>query len=155
MKQEQNLIKCWNCGESLDISEALYKEVEGRLRVELAVEAANREQELAGEIREKVRGEIELEIANLKEELDQKSVQLRELNQAKTEVERLRREKAELRDEISLEKERELTEQLRIEKAKMRVNVEDEFTFKVKELEKKLEDQHRDLAEYLRGLNVE
>jgi len=143
MKHEQNTIKCWKCGESLDISEALYKDVEGRLRGELAAESALRERELVREVGEKVRGEIGIEVATLKEELDQKSLQLRELNQAKSEVERLRREKAELRDEISLEKERELTEQLRIEKAKMRINVEDEFTFKIKELEKKLEDQQK------------
>ncbi|MBK9437644.1 MAG: hypothetical protein IPN51_06580 [Chloracidobacterium sp.] len=143
MKQEQNTIKCWKCGEALDISEALYKDVEGRLRAELAVESALRERELVREVGEKVRGEIGIEVATLKEELDQKSLQLQEFNQAKSEVERLRREKAELRDEISLEKERELTEQLRIEKAKMRINVEDEFTFRIKELEKKLEDQQK------------
>ncbi|MBK7802791.1 MAG: hypothetical protein IPJ55_09020 [Chloracidobacterium sp.] len=84
MKQEQNTIKCWKCGESLDISEALYKDVEGRLRGELAAESALRERELVREVGEKVRGEIGIEVATLKEELDQKSLQLQELNQAKS-----------------------------------------------------------------------
>lgn len=149
MKQDQNTIKCKKCGEALDISEALFKDVEERLKAEWAVEATTREHELEREIGNKVRKEVSVEVALLKDELDQKSEQVRELSQAKAEVERLRREKAELREEIALEKERELTEQLRIEKAKMRTNIEDEFTFKVKELEKKLEDQQK-LAEEMK-----
>jgi len=149
MKQEHNTIKCGNCGELLDISEALFKDVQEKLRAEFALEAAARESQLEREINAKVRKDLSVEVTLLKEELEQKSEKVRELNQAKVEVERLRREKAELRDEVSLEKEREMTEQLRIAKANMRTNLEDEFTFRIKELEKKLEDQQK-LAEEMK-----
>ncbi len=79
----------------------------------------------------------------LKAELDAKSEQVRELNKSKADVERLTREKEELRDSISLEKERELNEKLASERIKIRQQAEESNEMKIKELEKKLEDQKK------------
>jgi len=45
-------------------------------------------------------------IRALREELDQKSGQLKEYNKAKSEIERLKREKSELKDSIEAESEK-------------------------------------------------
>lgn len=149
MKKEQN-INCPKCGEPIDVSEVLSRQIESRLAKEFEVRQAEHEQELEGVIRERVRKDSEAEILELKQELDEKSDQLRDLNKTKAEIERLRREKEELRDQIALEKEIEFSQKLKSEKSKIRGNVEEEYTFKLRELEKQLEDQKELAAEMKR-----
>jgi len=79
----------------------------------------------------------------------QADVNLRELNQTKLSIEQLKREKDQLRDTVTLEKEKELTERLQIERLNIQNHVEEQTALKIKELEKKLEDQ-KDLAEVMR-----
>lgn len=146
---EQN-INCPKCGEPIDVSEVLSRQVESRLRTEFEARQAEREIECERAIRDRVQQDTEAEISELRKELDEKSGQLRDLKKTKAEIERLRREKEELRDEIALEKELELTEKLKAEKAKIRSSVEEEYTFKVRELEKQLEDQKELAAEMKR-----
>ncbi len=147
--KEQN-INCPKCGEPINVSEVLSRQVESRLEKEFEARQAEHAKELETIIRDRIRKESESEVLELKKELDEKSGQLRDLNKTKAEIERLRREKAELRDEIALEKEIELTEKLKAEKAKIRSSVEEEYTFKMRELEKQLEDQKELAAEMKR-----
>lgn len=149
MKKEQN-INCPKCGESIDVSEVLSRQIESRLAKEFEVRQAEHEQELECVIRERVRKDSEAEILELKQELDEKSDQLRDLNKTKAEIERVRREKEELRDQIALEKEIEFSQKLKSEKSKIRGSVEEEYTFKLRELEKQLEDQKELAAEMKR-----
>lgn len=147
---DQNILECPKCGETINVSEVLSRQVEQRLQDEFASRQAERERELEQGLRVQIKGERETEVRELKKELDEKSLQVRELNKTRAEVERLRREKEELRDEIVLEKERELSEKLKTEKSKIRTNLEEEYTFKMRELEKQLEDQKELAAEMKR-----
>jgi len=147
--REQN-INCPKCGEPIDVSEVLSRQVETRLKTEFEARQVEHDKELERAIRDRVKQDAEAEVSELRKELDEKSDQLRDLNKTKAEIERLRREKEELRDEIALEKEIEFSEKLKTEKSKIRGSVEEEYTFKLRELEKQLEDQKELAAEMKR-----
>jgi hypothetical protein len=123
--REQN-INCPKCGEPIDVSEVLSRQVETRLKTEFEARQAEHDKELECTIRDRVKQESEAEMSELKKELDEKSDQLRDLNKTKAEIERLRREKEGLRDEIVLEKEIEFSEKLKSEKSRIRGSVEEE-----------------------------
>lgn len=146
---EQNSLKCPKCGESINVSDVLAKQVESRLQKEFEARQALRDKELEKSVVERVRKQTEIELLELKQELDEKSEQVQELNRTKAEIQRLRREKDELRDAIALEKEVEFTQQLRTEKAKIQNQVKEEYTFKVLELQHQLEVQ-KGLAEEMK-----
>jgi hypothetical protein len=147
---KEQSINCPKCDEPIDVSEVLSRQVESRLAKEFEARQAEREKELECVIRERLRKDGEAEVLELKQELDEKSDQLRDLNKTKAEVERLRREKEGLREEIALEKEIEFSEKLKSEKSKIRGSVEEEYTFKLRELEKQLDDQKELAAEMKR-----
>ena len=117
MDQGSSAIKCPNCGEAIDVSEALSHQVEDNLRKEYEnklVEARMEDRaRLEHELREEIEGEQVDRIKSLQSELSKKSSQVRALNRAKADVERLRREQEELRGKIELETQEELNRQLR------------------------------------------
>lgn len=145
----QNFLECPKCGESINVSDVLAKQVESRLQKEYANRQIEREKQLEQEIADRIRQESEIELSQFRIELEEKSKQLQDLNRTKAEVERLRREKNELREQIVLEKEIEFTDQLKTEKAKMRNQLEEEYTFKVRELQHQLEVQ-KELADEMK-----
>ncbi len=123
------------------IQELIAKEVQGKLRSEKT--------KLEKSIRDQLQGETSERIEGLQKELEQKSTQVKELNKTKTELEKVRREKDEIRDQVILEKETEFTEKLRGERQKIKKQADEENTLKIKELEKKLDDQTK-LAEEMK-----
>jgi hypothetical protein len=125
--------------ESMD--ELVSKEVQSKIKTE--------KNKLEKSIREKLQDETSEQIKDLQKELEQKSTQVKELNKTKAEVEKLKREKDELRDQVALEKEKEFSEKLKDERQKIKKQSDEENTLKIKELEKKLEDQTK-LAEEMK-----
>lgn len=83
------------------------------------------------------------QFAALNKELDNKSEQLKELNLTKIEIQKLKREKDELKGQADLEAQQRMTEQLILEKDKIRKAEEEKNELKFKELQKQLEDQKR------------
>lgn len=77
----------------------------------------------------------------LQKELNEKSAQVSELNKTKAEVERLKREKEEAQSIAQLAAETKMNEILQVEKEKIKKLVEDNNEMKIKELQKKLDDQ--------------
>lgn len=104
-------------------------------------------------VAERLRNESDTQLDSLRRELEEKSSQLRELNKAKAEVESLRREKDGLREQITLEKEQELSEILRKEKINIRQQADKEHEMRMLEKEKQLEDQKRLIEEMQRKAN--
>lgn len=104
---------------------------------------------LQASLAKQLEGNYSDQLKALKDELDAKSEQVKELNRSKAEIERLKREKDELKDSINLEKEKELTEKLELERDKIRKQVEDNSEMRFRELEKKLDDQKK-LAEEMK-----
>jgi len=100
-------------------------------------------------IREEVKEETSEQLSALQKELVQKSGQVKELNKTKAEVERLKREKNELRETVVLEKEKEFSEKLKEERTKIQKQTDESSALKIKELEKQLDDQKK-LAEEMK-----
>jgi hypothetical protein len=123
-KKEQSLMK-----KEEKIKEEAKKEAEKILTVE------------RNKIRQKIEEEKSEEIKALLNELNLKSEQIKELNRTKAEIEKLRREKEELKEIIALEKEKEFSEKLKEERLKLQKLEEEKHLLKIRELEKKLEDQ--------------
>jgi hypothetical protein len=85
----------------------------------------------------------------LQKELNEKSAQVSELNNTKAEVQRLKREKEEAQSIAQLAAETKMNEILQVEKEKIKKLVEDNNEMKIKELQKKLDDQ-RTLTEEMK-----
>ena len=120
------------------LSELVTAQVQSKLKSEKG--------KLEKSIREKLQEESSDQLKDLQKELEEKSSQLRDLNKTKAEVERLKREKDELSDKITLEKETEFSEKLKGEKQKIKTLADEENFLQIKELQKQLEVQ-KELAE--------
>jgi len=116
-------------------------------RLEIAVK--EKEKNAEEKWRKKAAEEQEEQFKTLQEELNEKSTQLAEFNKAKAEIERLKREKEEAKTAALVEAERKLNEQLESERIKIRKAADDENELKIRELQKKLEDQ-RNLTEEMK-----
>lgn len=187
MEHTKDVLKCPNCGASIDVSEVLYSQLKEQLQAEFAKASAEKETEMKAVIakmkqreEEISRKESELEeaverkvsaglkkeleareklmkkkldeenaefVSGLRKELEEKSDKLRELNKTKAELERLKRDKDELAERISMEKEKEFTGKLNEEKTKLRKLVEEESHLRMKEREKIIEDLKSQLDE--------
>ena len=187
MEHAKDVLKCPNCGASIDVSEVLYSQLKEQLQAEFAKASAEKETEMKAVIAkmkqredEISRKESELEeaverkvsaglkkeleareklmkkkldeenaefVSGLRKELEEKSDKLRELNKTKAELERLKRDKDELAERISMEKEKEFTGKLNEERMKLRKLAEEESHLKMKEREKIIEDLKSQLDE--------
>ena len=127
--------------EKVGLNEKISREVQTKLKEEKTL--------LEKTIRDQLKDETADQIQALQKEVEQKSGQVKELNKVKVEIEKLKREKDELRDVIVLEKEKEFSEKLKEEKFKIKKQADEESVLKIKELEKQLEDQ-KTLAEEMK-----
>ena len=98
---------------------------------------------LRNKVTQELQNELSGQLTVLQQEITEKSNQLKEFNQAKMEIERLKREKDELRDSVVLEKEQEFSAKLNEEKLKIQRHADESSLLKIKELQLKLEEQTR------------
>jgi hypothetical protein len=117
--------------------EALRKATSEKLREERA--------QLMKTIREELAREQGEAMALMRKELEEKSRQLRELNAAKVEIERLKREKAEAADQAKLAAERELNARLEAEKKRLRQAIDEELELKLRAKDEQIEQMRRDI----------
>jgi len=94
-------------------------------------------------LKTKISEEQSEQVALMQKELLEQSEKLKDLNRSKAEIERLKREKDELKESITVEAERTLSQKLIEEKEKIRKNEQDRNELAIKELQKQLEDQKR------------
>lgn len=170
--KDQAQIKCPNCGTSIDVQDILahqveeeYKQIYQQKEAQLTEqqnqfeEKKKKENELFQEklekelkrqkeeseisIRRKLAIEQEDQFKSLQIELNEKSVQVKELNRTKAEVEKLKREKDELKESVEAAYEKSLNETLQSEKERIRKSEEEKNELRFKELQKQLEDQKK------------
>ncbi|MGK6350807.1 DUF2130 domain-containing protein [Parapedobacter sp. DT-150] len=79
----------------------------------------------------------------LQQELNEKSEQIKELNRARADIERLKREKDELKEAVELDLQRKMNEQLQTERERIKKLEEDKNELKLRELQKQLDDQKK------------
>jgi hypothetical protein len=94
-----------------------------------------REESFKETIRKEIDGERSLQLQELENELTKKSLQLRELNGTKAQLERLRREMEEAETKIVLQKEHEFSERLEKARSSIREQAHQESFLKLKERE--------------------
>ncbi|MEX1001299.1 MAG: DUF2130 domain-containing protein [Crocinitomicaceae bacterium] len=99
--------------------------------------------EMEQKLKSKLLSEQEEQFKSLQKELNEKSEQIKELNKSKAEIERLKREKNELSDKILAEAQKQLNEQLSLEKEKIKKTAEEENKLKLMQLQKQLDDQKK------------
>jgi hypothetical protein len=110
-------------------------------RLEVEVRKSIKEKEVL--LKSKLNKESSEQIKLLNDELNEKSEKLIELNKSKSEIERLKREKNELKETIEAETQLKLNETILIEKIKIKKQAEESNVLVVRELKKQLEDQKK------------
>lgn len=144
LEQEKSLIKAKEEFEEL-------KKQESDLFEQKLSEKLKKEKEIfSSELKKKLQDEQSEQFDILQKELNEKSEKLKELNKSKAEIEKLRREKDELKESIEAEAQKVLNEKLIEEKEKIRKSEQNKNELTVKELEKKLDDQKKLMDEMQR-----
>jgi hypothetical protein len=127
-------------GEKLEEEKGKIEEqISEGIRVRLRMEKETLEKQIKQRIEEEEAGKFKV----LQEELNEKSARLKEFNQALAEIEKLKREKDELRESIQAEAQKALNEKLLEEKEKIRKSEQEKNELSIRELQKKLDDQKK------------
>ena len=95
------------------------------------------------QLKTKITEEQSEQVALMQKELLEQSEKLKDLSKSKAEIERLKREKDELKESVIAEAELALSQKLVEEKEKIRKVEQDRNELAIKELQKQLEDQKR------------
>ena len=132
-------------------SEALDKEKEKldeekktlneRVRETVAQRLKLEKELLENDLRKKINEEESGKYEVLQKELGEKSEKLKEFNKAMAEIEKLKREKDEMKEAIEAEMQRSLNAKLLEEKEKIKKTEQEKNELVIRELQKKLEDQ--------------
>ena len=124
--------------EQLDsFDEELKKATAKQLRLE--------KQRLQDELKKEIREEQRESMALLERELAEKSDQVKELNRSRAEIARLKRENEEVESRAKAEAQQALSEELKIEKAKIAKALEKQSELKLKQKDEQLEQIKREL----------
>lgn len=113
----------------------------------------NEEKQLRMKIKTEIQEEQSDMVKILKEDLSEKSSQLKEFNKAKSTIERLKREKDELRDSIEAESQKKFSEIIVKEKERIRKNEEEKSQLKLLEKENLIEQLSTKLKEAQRKVD--
>jgi len=107
-------------------------------------------QKLEKQLRDQIQDEQSEQLKALQDELQNKSEQVKEFHKVKGEVQKLKREKDELKDKIEAEAEQKLTEKLKEEREKIKKTEEEKVELKlveknnlIKQLSEKLKEAQR------------
>ena len=100
-------------------------------------------QSIENQLKIKITAEQSEQFSVMQKELHEQSEKLKELSRSRAEIERLKREKDELKESITADAELALNQKLTVEKEKIRKTEQDRNELAFKELYKQLEDQKR------------
>jgi hypothetical protein len=99
--------------------------------------------QIEAQLKSKVEAEQAEQLKVLQGELNEKSEKLKDLNRSLAEIERLKREKDELKEAIEAEAQKSFTLKLNEERERIRKAEQDKNELHLKELQKQLDDQRR------------
>jgi hypothetical protein len=103
--------------------------------------------QLEKKLRAQISDEKSEELKSLEDELKQKSDQVKDLNKTKAEVERLKREKSEMRTQIEADAEKKMSEQLTQEREKIRTAEKEKTGIELQKRDKLIEDLSKRLED--------
>lgn len=128
--------------EKANLTDLVEKQVQTKLKSE--------RDKIEKSVRTQLKDENDELIKSLKEQLDEKSNQVKDLKKKEAEIEKLKREKNELRESISLEKEQEFTKKLNEEKIKIKQQADEANDLIIKDLKRQIEEQKEIAREAIR-----
>jgi len=99
--------------------------------------------QLETKLKTRIQEEQSEQLKSLQEELNEKSGQVKELNRFKADIERLKREKEELKESIEAEAQKTINQKISEEKERIRKVEQEKNELSIKELQKQLEDQKK------------
>jgi len=102
---------------------------------------------LEAQIRKSVEEETSEQYKAMQEELRRKSEQVKELNKAKSDIERLKREKDELKESITADAQKKMNETIKEERNKIQKTVEDRVQLKLSEKDNLIDQLKNQLQE--------
>jgi hypothetical protein len=121
--------------------EKFNQELQKATKEQVKLEKQKLQEALKKELAEEQRESMAL----LQQELNEKSEQVKELNNSKIEIEKLKREKEEIASKAQAEAQMALTEQLNLEKEKLQKALEEQNELKFKQKDEQLEQIKREL----------
>lgn len=154
LKEKSDLLKIQNEREEAFKREQKEFELLKKQELQLFEDRLEKERKLAEvEIEQKLKKKLEEDnqdrLTSMQKELSEKSEKIKELFKKEAEIEQLKREKEEALEQAKFAAQKELNQILTTEKEKIKRQAEEASEFKVKELQKQLEDQKK-LAEEMK-----
>lgn len=151
-KTKDVTIQCLNCGEVIDITEIMRHQLEAQFKQEIAKRIQDEKANLKKahqtemqQLKERIKNEVleaqSNKLKDLEDALQRKDERLKEFNKNEMELLKLKREHQSLKEELELDFEKKLNQQLEQERSKIKTQMASESELKIKELEKKLQDQ--------------
>lgn len=136
-----------NLKKEREIIEREKENIQKRIEKEVNEKISEEKKEMEKKLKKQIEDSFQEQIKILNDELSEKTNKIKELNRTKAEIERLKREKDELKDKITLELEKKYTEQINEEKRKIEKNEQEKNYLVLKEKEKIIEDLKKQLEE--------
>jgi hypothetical protein len=156
-------VTCPKCSEQINVNALLHTQIEAELHQSFANQLAQKktqfEQQLKAEkatleqhLKASLAAESETQIQSMRNELNEQSEKLREFSKAKADIERLQREKGELRETIEAESEAKLNQRLRDERLKieqtLKASLTAESETQIQSMRNELNEQSEKLREF-------
>lgn len=145
-------VKCPSCSEVIDITEMMRHQLKEQFKQEVAQRIEDEKADLKKShqkevqmLKEQVKNEALEAQANqlkdLQDALEKKDKRLKDFNEKEMEFLKLQRKHQSLKEDLELDFEKKLSQQLEQERSKIKTHLTSESELKIKELEKKLQDQ--------------
>ncbi len=143
----KNTIKCKNCGEEIEISNALRHQLEEAIRLEEGKKFKQRLEEVASQAKKKAQEKLSSELRDKEDQIGQLKARAKEAEDAELKIRKEKRKLNEAKEKFELEKERQLDkEREKIRKAAVD-EIQEKDKFKFAEYEKKIADMNKALKE--------
>lgn len=136
----KNLIECPKCHESFELTDAFRESISEKMRMEIAEEYKEKEKEMKIKIKSETEKESSLEIQDLKAQLEETKKQSEEAQKAELSARKKEREAEQKVANAELEIERRVSTEKEKIKTEALNNFTEEYKFKEKEKDKKIQD---------------
>lgn len=143
----EDRIVCPTCGAEIEISAALSRSIEQRLRRQITDESAARVRKLTAEAEQRVKKEAAAELRDLKEQLAEKSRVAEEARTLELELRKKARQLEESRQNLDLEMARKLDAERGRIREESRKSFDEEFRLRALQQQQKVDDLTRALEE--------
>ncbi|MDD5227356.1 MAG: DUF2130 domain-containing protein [Methylococcales bacterium] len=162
--QNKQLVTCPKCAEQINVSALLHNQIEAELHQAFTSRLAEKQNQfehqlksekaqLEQNLKARLAAESSEQMQAMRNELNAKSEQLREFNKAKADVERLMREKSELKETLEAESEAKLNQRLREERQKLEQSLKANFEAEARDQMQAMSDELNQKSEQLREFN--